>query len=214
MLVILLCDDEFLAKTSVVTYLGIYIDDKLYWKHHVGHVYKLCCQRIGVFKKVLPCLPPFASVLYYNAFIKSCFSYCILLWFNNSRSGRCKLIVKIEHLIAFLAKHNRLNVHDFTHNFHVYDVLKAYNMQCLSFMHDLVSNSLSLPGFPLTTNSMVHAHNSRVSSNIHIPHVSSLDNRNFIYHSVKVWNASPVEYRDKSKNVFLMRCKLDMFGID
>jgi hypothetical protein len=62
-----------LDNPHVVTYLGIQIDDKLSWNSHVKYVIKSCSQRVGVFKKVLPYLTPNTALLYYNAFIRSCF---------------------------------------------------------------------------------------------------------------------------------------------
>ena len=62
-----------IIQTNVTKYLGLYIDNKLLWTHHVSYVTKQCCQRIGIFKKVLPNLPNFVLLLYNNAFIRSGF---------------------------------------------------------------------------------------------------------------------------------------------
>ena len=88
---------QLLLKVDVVKYLGVYIDDKLFWSCQVEHMFKLCCQRIGMFKKVLPFLPSHVILMYYNAFILSSFSYCIMFWFNNDRSGRYRLINKVNN---------------------------------------------------------------------------------------------------------------------
>lgn len=37
--------------------------------------------------------------LYYNAFIRSHFSYCLLFWFPSERFGRYKIIDKVDYLI-------------------------------------------------------------------------------------------------------------------
>ena len=42
---------HILDNPHVVKYLGVLIDDKFDWKHHVSYVSSLCSQRIGVFKK-------------------------------------------------------------------------------------------------------------------------------------------------------------------
>ena len=90
--------------------LGVLFDNQFCRKYQIIHVTTLCSKRIGVFKRVLPYLPANISILYYNAFIKSCFSYCILYWFNNDRSGRNKLINKVDNLIALLAHCSGLNL--------------------------------------------------------------------------------------------------------
>ena len=47
--------------------------------------------------KVLLCLLKYVAILHCNAFIRSCFSYYVMFWFHNGRSGGCNLIEKIEH---------------------------------------------------------------------------------------------------------------------
>ena len=42
---------HILDNPHVVKYLGVLIDDKFDWKHHVSYVSSLRSQRIGVFKK-------------------------------------------------------------------------------------------------------------------------------------------------------------------
>ena len=102
-----------LINPDFVKYPGIHIDNRLYWNYHVKHVIQKCCQRIGILKKVLSCLPKYVAILYYNVFIRSCFSYCAMFWFRNDRSGECKLLEKIEHVINLLVYNNKQSVHDF-----------------------------------------------------------------------------------------------------
>ena len=85
---------HFLDNPKVVKYLGLYNADKLFWNYQVKHITQLISQRM--FGRVLPCLPNFVAILYYNTFFRSCFSYCLMFWFNNDLSGKCELINKIE----------------------------------------------------------------------------------------------------------------------
>jgi hypothetical protein len=142
---------QVLLNPNVVKYLGVYLDDKLLWSHHVNYVFKLCCQRIGMFKKVLYCLPSHVVVLYYNAFIRSCFSYCIMFWYNNNRSGKYKLSNKVDSLISFLSNRLGLCVHEFVSKHKICNVNNVYNLQMLSFMYDLCNNLYCLPHFSVNT---------------------------------------------------------------
>ncbi len=184
-------------------YLGLIIDNQLLWKQHVAHVTKLCCQRIGVFKKVLPALPKYVLPLYYNAFIKSCFSYCLMFWINNNRSGRHKLINKIDNLIFKLD--SIINVHDIVGS-RLYNVWAVYKLQCLSFMYNISNNHITLAFLPLVTNSMIHCHFTRMYTNLHISTISALDRRNFIYNTMLCWNQCPPEIRLLPKPTFLHEC--------
>ena len=133
------------------------------------------------------------------------FSYCLMFWFNNERSGRHKLINKIDNLICTLEK--RLNMN--CHNTVLGNVCDVYKLQCLSFMYDMCHNNISIPYFPLVLNNMIHNHNTRQSSNLHLNTVSSLDCHNFVYHCTVFWNACPVDIRLlKCKSLFLKNCKV------
>ena len=55
---------HIIDNPHVVKYLGVLIDDKLDWKHHVSYVASLFSQRIGVFKKILSYLPKDVILFY------------------------------------------------------------------------------------------------------------------------------------------------------
>ncbi len=201
-----------IENVKFAKYLGVHLDDRLNWSHHVSYVTKLCCQRIGIFKKILPCLPKHVMLLYYNAFIRSCFSYCLMFWINNARSGRQKLFDKIDHLISNIANKLGLTLSEFIAKFQVMNVWRVYKMQCLSFMYEITNNIISVPSFPLFVNAALHGHYTRGCNNIHITTVSSLDHRNFIYSCVNLWNACPTGVRSLHKVVFLRNVKFSILS--
>ena len=151
-------------------------------------------------------MPNFVLPLYYNAFIRSGFSFCLMLWLNNNCSGRFKLIDKIDYLISMLNRRftNLQNVDALS----IVNVWSVFNYKCLSFMYDLCNNNVSVPFFPLLVNNMVHLHITRSSTNIHINYVSSLDKRNFVYNCTVIWNNCPVHIRLLLRSAFLRQCKL------
>ena len=57
-------------------------------------------------------------------------------------------------------------------------------MQCLTLTYDLCNNRLNLPYFSLVANNVVHNHFTHRSNRIHIPNITTLDKRNFIYNSI------------------------------
>ena len=89
----------------------------LYYNAYILSCFSYCCQPNGMFKRVLEFLPMNVLLLYYNAFILSCFSYSITCSFNNDRSGRYKVINKINRLLGNLAKKNSFNFDDFVTHF-------------------------------------------------------------------------------------------------
>ena len=202
---------QILINPHVVKYLGVHIDDKLSWAYHVSYVTRMCCQRIGVFKKVLPYLPNFVTVMYFNAFIRSSYSYGLMFWFHNNRSGRYKLIDKIDHLIYKLAFTCNLTVQDFVNRFHICDLWKVLNLQCLSFMYDLWHKHVNIAFISLIPNTAVHTHYTRTSVNLHVSTVTTLDKHNFVYNALLAWNECPDELRTLPKLKFISQCKAIMF---
>ena len=63
-------------------------------------------------------------------------------WFNNDRSGRNKLINKIDNLIALLAHCSGLNFNDFIVKFQVQNVLSVHKMQSFLLMNEICHNKL------------------------------------------------------------------------
>ena len=204
-------NNQLLLKLDYVKYLGILIDNRLNWSYHVNHIVKIVSQRIGMFKRVLPFLPKYVVQLYYNAFILPSFSYCLMYWFNNDRSGRYKLINKIDSLIGFLNKHQGDN-DDFVNKQYTSNVYNVYRKQCLSFMFDICNNTLTILHFPLVKNNFIHLHNTRTSTNLHINTVTTLDQHNFIYNCILFWNSLPFNWSVLTKYQFKIACKCFLSG--
>ena len=130
-----------------------------------------------------------------------------MLWFNNNRSGRFKLIDKIDNLISTLNRRRFTNLQN-VEVLSIVNVWSVFKYQCLFFMYDLCNNNVSVPFFPLLVNNMVHLHITRSSTNIHINHVSSLDKHNFVYNYTVIWNNCPVHIHSLLRSAFLRQCKL------
>ena len=97
-------NDQSIVRSNVAKYLGLNINDELAWKQRVAHITKSCSQKIYVFKKLLSLLPDYVLPLYYNAFIRTSFSYCLMFWIINGRSERYKIIDKNDNLLDVIRK--------------------------------------------------------------------------------------------------------------
>ena len=201
--IVLTINGQSILRTNVAKYLGLYIDDELAWKQHVALITKSCSQKIGVFKKFLYLLSEYVLSLYYNAFIRSSFSFCLMFLINDDRSGRYKLINKIDNLLVVIRK--RFNNSQMDDSVVMYDVWAVYKLQCVSFMYDIFNNNVCIPFFSLVLNNIIHGHYTLSSANVHINTFSTLDYRNFVYHSTLCWNDCPQELRMLSKSKFLSK---------
>jgi hypothetical protein len=161
------------------------------------------------FQKVLPYLPNFVAIWYYNAFIRSNYSYSLIFLFHNDRSGRYKLIDKIYHVTLKLASNCNLTVLDFVNRFRTCDEWKVVNLQCLLFMCDLWHKQVIIAFISLVPNTAVHSHYTHTSVNLHVSSITTLDKHNFVYNALLAWNECPAELR---KFKFVFQCKAIMFS--
>ena len=153
-------------------------------------------------KKVMQFLPKFAIILYYNAFIKSLsFSCATMFWLNNSRSGRYKLITKVDTLISYIRNKYKFSIEN------VCNINTVFKRQCLIFMYNVIKNNFSIPYFSLISNSEIHDHFTRSCHNIHNTKQSSSDLRNFIHQCTNFWNNCTIDVKLLNRSQFVLYCK-------
>ena len=77
-----------------VKLLGVYIDNKLNFGHHVSHICQKAGKQVKVLGRLNRVLNESNKLLLYSSFISCYFNYCCVLWYfcNNS------YILKIEKL--------------------------------------------------------------------------------------------------------------------
>ena len=120
---------------------------------------------------------------------------------NNSRSGRYKLITKVDKLISYIQNKYKFSIENFS------NINTVFKRQCLIFMYNLVKNNFTIPYFSLTSNSEIHDHFTRSCHNILIIKQSSSDLRNFIHHSTNFWNNCTIDVKLLNRSQFVLYCK-------
>ena len=120
-------------------------------------------------------LPNSTLIPYYNAFIKSVFSYCLVYWFNNDRAGRYKLREKIDSVICLITKQCKMHINELICKYYVFSVKNEYDLQSLCLMYNVTNDIVSIPFVPLLQNINIHWHNTRSCTNVHINPITALD---------------------------------------
>lgn len=202
-----------LNSASAVKYLGLYVDKNLLWKFHVDKVLVKCSQIVGLIKKIVPMVPSCLYKMLYNSLLRSTFSYLLMFWFGNDRSGRWKLINMVDCLLKKLAHYSHLSLKDFVLKYDLLDVLSTYKLQCLLCSYDLMHNIISEPNVHLFLNDSIHGHSTRRALDIHQMHVSSGDMHNFIHNCIINWNACDPDIRNLSRNNFILVVKRQLIKL-
>ena len=83
-------------QVDVIKFLGVYIDSKLSWKHHISQLSLTISRNIGVLYKLRQKLPDSAMLTLYNALILPHLMYCIVVWgcAGKSQMDRLRILQK------------------------------------------------------------------------------------------------------------------------
>ena len=73
-------NDENLKQETSSKYLGVLIDDKLNWKHHINQLNTKLSKSIGILYRLRHLIPKSTLVTLYNSFIQSHVLYGLLNW--------------------------------------------------------------------------------------------------------------------------------------
>ena len=166
-----------LYESTFVKYLGVLIDNKLSWKHHINELSKrlafsnslLCKIRHYVPQKIL-------RSLYYSLF-NSHILYGCLNWSNSSESSieRIRKLQKSAiRIISF--KNRRESTMPLFHEFKILTIDDQIHLQQILFMHDFATNKLPTGlDWLFKKVSTIHSRVTRLSSNnsLCLPYVNS-----------------------------------------
>ncbi len=76
---------------EVARFLGVLVDNKLTWTHHINAIKAKMSRYIGTMYKLKSILPVKARLMIYNSLIQSHLNYCSMLWGTSSKSNIEKL---------------------------------------------------------------------------------------------------------------------------
>ena len=79
-------DGKSIERVTSMKFLGVIVDEKLSWEHHVAHIRKKIARSIGMICSVRPLLNQNTLVKLYHAFIRPYLTYCLDIWGCCSKS--------------------------------------------------------------------------------------------------------------------------------
>ena len=184
-------DSKYITQVNCTKFLGIMIDDKLTWKHHIEYISKKIARGIGILWKLCPNVNQSILKNLYYTFIYPYITYCIHAWGNACKCYLKKIVAlqkKIVRIIAY-AKYNSTTKH-------LYEELKflpfehLHNLSIGMFMYKYAHNELPCIFKDwFTYNHEIHSYNTRQSQHLH-PEQFLYDRglKCLRYHGVLLWN--------------------------
>ena len=86
--------NTLIERKTESKFLGVIVDDKLNWSHHISALKSKMSRYIGIMFKLKNVLPLNARMQIYHSFIQSHINYCSLVWGFSSKSNIESLFVQ------------------------------------------------------------------------------------------------------------------------
>ena len=87
-----------------VKFLGVIIDEFLYWKHHISNIKSKISRALFMLKQVKTFLPTDSLKTLYNSMIQPHFTYGLLAWRNTNECDMNKIILLQKGAIRYITK--------------------------------------------------------------------------------------------------------------
>ena len=184
-------DETPLEKVTLIKFLGVYVDCKLSWKHHITTTCKTISRNIGVINKLKYVLPSSVLLMLYSSLILPYLNYGILVWGNTHQ-------VLLDKLLLLQKKSMRIifNLHPRTHTDDLFFHNKILKVKDLYLFHlgQLMFNfkTKNLPKIfdqTFNRNDLFHNYPTRRSNEYHLPLFRTILAQNtFVYTGPNYWN--------------------------
>ena len=190
-----------LTRVEHCKYLGVHIDEKLTWEHHIESIYKKLLRFVGIFYKLQNILPDWCLRNIYFSFVHSHLLYGIEMYANTKQIHLDKL-EKLNNKLLRILQHKPLlyPTPQLYLNYNTLPIRLLHKFQILSLVHKALYATYKLPPAFATyfcTNDDVHAYYTRASSFPHLERANtSFGQRAIKFKGALLWNNMPSDIRD------------------
>ena len=181
-------DDIPLSYSSKFKFLGLIIDNKLNWKHHINHVRAKLSSACGIFYKLRNKLSSFIAKLLYYSIAYPYINYGCIVWcsaYNTSLESLCTIQRKLIRLMC--KRDRRANTSILFHEMKLLKIHDVFKLNTLLFVFKSVNNIIDSP--IVFTERQLGAYNLRTRPQLLVPNYTSMQSERFIHvRGVRVWN--------------------------
>ena len=193
--VVVTLDDKTIHRSNSLKFLGVTIDCKLSWNDHIDVICTKISRNIGILNKLryfpqnigilnkLRYFPQNILLMLYNAIIQPYFQYCNIAWGSSSNSTMLRLLRLQKRPVRTISHASYL-----AHTKPLFRNLKILNVFEFSDFNLAIFMYLCYNGFIPTSisdkfclNPDVHTHNTRGSSNFHLPKIRTCVSQNSVF---------------------------------
>ena len=184
-------DDTPLEQVFSIKFLGVCMDSKLMWNHHVNNICKTISRNIGIMNRLKHFLPSSALITLYSSLILPYLNYGVLVWGNTQQTLLEKrLLLQKRALRIVFNLHARAHTDTLFFDNKILKIKDLYRFQLGQFMYNY--NSKSLPKILndlFHRNNHIHNYPTRRSGEFHLPLLRTIHAQNtFIFTGPRLWN--------------------------
>ena len=192
-----------ITKVSSTRYLGVLIDERLYWKPHLSNLCLELRKLIGIFYKLSYKLPPAILRTLYFTFVYSRLLYAIEVYANTYMLYLHELVIINNRILRMLQHKTRFTrVIDLYMAYNTLPINKSFQLQILLHAYKLLYCPNILPNvfcYPNLTNCAVHSYNTRAKFDFHLTTFNSAAGSKVSNKlCAKFWNLLPLALKGSS----------------
>ena len=186
----LIYSNKIINRVSTTKFLGVHIDEKLSWNHHINNLCQILSRNVGILYK-LQFLPQNVLKMLYHSFITAHVNYCSIIWGFTSKKNINRINILLKRGIRIITHSSYLSPSTpLFVDMHILPLNELISLQTAIFMFQLCNNLLPdifNDYFILKCN--VHNYNTRNPQNIHPPlNRFSMSQSSIFYHGSVLWN--------------------------
>ena len=191
-------DDQLLERADTTKFLGVYIDENLNWKSHIGHVCNKIAKSVGIIFKSRFLLSAKTKLSLYYSLIYPYLSYCNVAWSSTYITNLNRIFLLQKRVVRAMTNSDFLaHTAPLFARLRILDIFKVNSFYIAKFMFSYHHALLPLSFRNLfVTNSQVHNYNTRSTANYRT-HFCRTNIKQFsiLYQGPKIWNSLPVNVK-------------------
>jgi hypothetical protein len=143
-------DDQLLEHADITKFLGVYIDENLNWKSHIGHVCNKIAKSVGIIFKSRFLLSAKTKLSLYYSLIYPYLSYCNVAWSSTYITNLNRLFLLQKRVVRVMTNSDFLaHTAPLSARLQILDNFKVYSFYNLhSQIHVFLSSCIIAFVFP------------------------------------------------------------------
>ena len=184
-------EGESISEVPKTKFLGVMIDQKLNWQHHISYISCKVAKGIGIIIKLRKILNKESLQSLYYAFVYPYMMYCNPVWGNASAVHINKLHVLQKKIVRIIAGVKpRTSTDDLFRNLNIMKLDEINIFLIAQLMHKQYTADV-IPVFQnmFITNSDIHSYETRQSNHLNIPLChKNIGKTSIRYRGAIIWN--------------------------